>query len=115
MDPDDYYVHVLDAADAWYDLVEQEEEPSTADWDAAHDALALAVEAMQEYEALHGKGRRAEPWGGLQVSTFAVIAAAEAWCESAAEEEPVVPDDEDPVLEQLGSAIAELRVAEAAR
>jgi hypothetical protein len=77
--PDDYYVDVLEAADAWYELVAQDLEPTATEWGSAHDTLGSAVEALREFEATAGTDVRDEPWGGTRAEMVAVIEAADAW------------------------------------
>lgn len=111
--PDDYYVDVLEAADAWYDLIERVDEPAAAEWDFAHAALDAAVEALREFEAGAGTGARDETWGGTRTEVLAVVDAAGAWYTANEADDP----DEaaaDAVLDRLGDAVQALRLVERA-
>lgn len=111
--PDDYYVEVLEAADAWYELIERVDEPAAAEWDSAHDTLEGAVEALREFEASAGTGGRDESWGGTRAEMVAVIEAADAWYNANEADDP----DEaavDAVLDRLGDAVQALRLVERA-
>ncbi len=112
MAADDYYVDVLDAADIWYALTEQDGEPTDAEWNSAHEKLGDAVEALRTYEASAGTSLRDESWGGLRAATFALIDAADAWYALSLEDDDPAQGDWDAVLDRLGEAVQTLRVAE---
>jgi hypothetical protein len=108
---DDYYVDVLESAEAWYELVEQVDEPTTAEWDSAHDTLGDAVGALREFEATAGTGARDESWGGTRAQVVAVVDAADAWC-TAHEADEFDEAAADAVFDRLGDAVQALRVVE---
>ncbi len=113
MAPDDYYVAVLEAADHWLALIDQDDEPTDDDWNAAHDALADAVEAVRAFEISEGTALRAEPWGGRRAATFEVIDAADAWL-TLSELDDAAEADLDAVHDRLGDAVRALQSAESA-
>lgn len=109
--PDDYYVDVLDAAESWYQLVEQVDEPTIEEWGVVVDALDSAVEALREFEAVAGTDVRDKPWGGTRAEVVAVIDGADAWY-TANEADDLTDAELDAVFDRLGEAVQALRVAE---
>ncbi len=111
----DCYVALLEVANDWYDLGQQEDDPTEDDWNVVHDALADAVDAVREFEASEGTWVRDDSWGGSRVAVVEVLDAASAWYDlSFSEEEPDSPES-DAVLDRLGASIEALRVAEEQR
>ena len=112
MTPDDYYVDVLDAAEAWLDLVEQDAEPTVGEWDAAHERLGDAVEALRELEHSAHESLREASWGGRRLETIEVIDAADAWYSISTQDEEPPQAEQDASLDRLGAAVQALRHAE---
>jgi hypothetical protein len=116
MDETDYYVELLEAADAWQWVSDQDEEPTDEEIDAGDDRLAEAGEALREFEASNGTGLREEPWGGTSAAMVEVIEAANAWYEIAVPDEVDADQDEmDAIYDRLGDAVRAMRTATAER
>lgn len=112
MDDSDYYVDVIEAVNAWYDLVEQDEEPTEGKWSSVFETIADAVEALREFEMSQGTSVRDAPWGGTRVPMVEVLDAAAAYT-LAFEADELNDAEADATLDRLGAAVEALRVAEA--